>query len=43
MKIVDDYYPLVFTEAATGGVLKNFGNFTGQNLCLSLFLVKLQA
>ena len=25
------------------GVLKNFGNFTGNRLCWSLFLVKLQA
>ena len=32
-----------FSEAATGGVLKNFTNFTGKHLCWSLFLMKLQA
>ena len=34
-------------EAATGGVkkdvLKKFTNFTGKQLCWSLFLIKLQA
>ena len=27
-----------FTEAATGGVLKNFTKFKGKHLCQSLFL-----
>ena len=31
------------SEAATGGVLKNFANFTGKHLCWSLFFTKLQA
>ena len=29
------------SEAATGDVLKNFANFTGNNLCWSFFLTKL--
>ena len=33
----------ICTEAATGGVLKNFANFTGKHLCWSHFLIKLQA
>ena len=38
----------IVSEAATGGVLyenndlKNFANFTGQQLCCSLSLIKLQ-
>ena len=31
------------SEAAAGGVLKNFANFTGKHLCWSLFFKKLQA
>ena len=31
------------SEAAAGGVLKNFANFTGKHLCWSLFFTKLQA
>ena len=31
------------SEAAVGGVLKNFANFTGKRLCWSLFFKELQA
>ena len=30
-----------FSEAATGGVLRNFVKFTGKHLCQSLFLIKI--
>ena len=30
------------SEAAAGGILKNFANFTGNHLCWSLFFKKLQ-
>ena len=32
-----------FTEAATGGVLRNFAKFKGKHLCQSHFFIKLQA
>ena len=32
-----------YLEAVTGGVLKNFVIFTGEHLCWSLLLTKLQA
>ena len=36
---IDDDY----SKRATGGVIKNFVIFTEKHLCLSLFLIKLQA
>ena len=34
---------IMHSEAAAGGVLKNFANFTGKRLCWGLFFTKLEA